>query len=348
MLAPQQVGAILGVLRDVFYLQLHEVTFEMNPDDVRPNYLKQLRQLGITRASMGVQSFQPELLQFMHRAHSRDEALASLEALHEAGFDSFTVDLIYGNPDQTVKQLLDDVETLLQFEPPHISAYSLTVEPNTRLGKQVELNRIVPAEDDTVAEQFNVLGQRLKENGIERYEVSSYSRPGAEAVHNSNYWTHQNYLGLGPGAHSFWWSPAHKGSPTRKGQLRRIGHASAAVKAFKREDRSENGNNGMGVEGTPLRWQNEADIKNYPQKTATEYLNKRQLVEERIMMGLRTREGISIAELEKRYGYRLNESQAKYLKQKEQEEKVIFDESIKLTEAGIIIADAIILDLLML
>lgn len=313
----------------------------MNPDDVRPNYLKQLRRLGITRASMGVQSFQPELLQFMHRVHSRDEALASLEALHEAGFDSFTVDLIYGNPDQTVEQLLDDVETLLRFEPPHISAYSLTVEPDTRLGKQVELNRIIPAEDDTVAEQFNVLGQRLKENGIERYEVSSYSRPGAEAVHNSNYWTHQNYLGLGPGAHSFWWSPTHKisaikGSPTHK--------VFDGQKSPASDDRTDGGE----VDGTPIRWQNEADIKNYPQKTATEYLNKRQLVEERIMMGLRTREGISVRELEKRYGYELNESQVEYLKQKEQEERVIFDESIKLTEAGIIIADAIILDLLTL
>lgn len=289
----------------------------MNPDDVTAECLSGLKQLGITRGSMGVQSFQPAMLQFMHRAHTRDEAIKSLELLGNAGFNSFTVDLIYGNPGQSTAQFLQDVELLIKFEPPHISAYSLTVEANTRLGKQVEIKRIIPAEDDMVTNHFKALNARLKESGMFRYEVSNYSIKGQEAIHNSNYWRHENYLGLGPAAHSFWWSPKRSG-----------GKEQTAKKA--------------------RRWQNAADLKNYPIQTEPEFLTSRQLVEERIMMGLRTRNGVSLAELKERYDFDLNERQVDYLNQKEQQGKVIFDNSIRLTDAGIIIADAIILDLVTL
>lgn len=304
-------------MQNVFRLDLDEVTFEMNPDDVTAEYLSGLKQLGITRGSMGVQSFQPELLQFMHRAHTREEAIKSLELLGNAGFNSFTVDLIYGNPGQSTPQFLQDVELLIKFEPPHISAYSLTVEANTRLGKQVEIKRIIPAEDDMVTNHFKALNARLKESGMFRYEVSSYSIKGQEAIHNSNYWRHENYLGLGPAAHSFWWSPKRAG-----------GREQTTKKA--------------------RRWQNAADLKNYPTQTEQEFLTRRQLVEERIMMGLRTRNGVSLAELKERYDFDLNVRQMDYLNQKEQQGKVIFDNSICLTDAGIIIADAIILDLVTL
>lgn len=314
LLTINQVEAILEKVKTVFEPDLKEVTLEMNPDDVTANYLSGLKHAGITRASMGVQTFQPKLLTFMNRAHTRDEALQSLELLNNAAFNSYTVDLIYGNPEETVDQFLEDLDQLLAFSPPHISAYSLTVEPKTRLGKQVELGRIVPAEDDKVAEQFKALNDRLPEDNIERYEVSNYSRPGAEAVHNSNYWNHQNYLGLGPGAHSFWW------------------HEQMAA----------------GRKQPPQRWQNEPSLKNYPAKTEPEHLTMQQLAEERIMMGLRTRQGITVKELENRYYYELNERQISYLSQKEKEDKLVFNDSIRLTEIGIIIADAIILDLVTL
>ncbi|HYW35816.1 MAG TPA: radical SAM family heme chaperone HemW, partial [Balneolaceae bacterium] len=186
LLKPAQIESILSAIRRTFSVEAEEITLEMNPDDVSAGYLADLKKAGINRASMGVQTFQPELLKFMNRAHSRQEALRCLELLSGTGFDSFTVDLIYGNPGQSMDQLSEDLDLLLDFDPPHVSAYSLAVEPKTRLGKQVELGRITPPEDDTVAEHFELINERLSAEDIHRYEVSNYSRPGAEAVHNSN------------------------------------------------------------------------------------------------------------------------------------------------------------------
>lgn len=309
LLTAEQVEHILEAIEDVFDTELLEVTFEMNPDDVTRNFLANLKTLGINRASMGVQSFQPELLKFMHRAHTSEEALHCMELLSKSDFQSYTVDLIYGNPNEIVAQLNEDLDKLLQFDPPHISAYSLTVEPKTRLGKMVELNRITPAKDDTVAVQFDVINERLSEQGIKRYEVSNYAKAGCEAVHNSSYWEHENYLGLGPGAHSFWWDQQ------------------------------------------ALRWENAPDLRRYQQKEChreEESLTMQQLAEERIMMGLRTKKGIGIEELLKRYSYELSRDQKQYLQKIEQKGKADFGDYITLTDKGIKVADAIILDLVTL
>jgi oxygen-independent coproporphyrinogen-3 oxidase len=315
LLSADQLGYIFQALSETFDLQTREVTLEMNPDDVSRTYLQELREMGINRASMGVQSFNPELLEFMHRAHSREEAIASLEMLSDSGFETFTVDLIYGNPGQSLEVLQKDIKKLLQYNPMHISAYALTIESGTRLGKQVELGRIAPPEDDQVADHFFLLNRLLKESGIYRYEVSNFSKTGHEAVHNSNYWRHENYLGFGPGAHSFWWEG----------------------------------------KGAAARWENRADLKHYmantqdtPADEEVEKLELPQLAEERIMMGLRTRVGISLDELGGRYDYILSDSQLSYLKRKQAEGKLTFDDSIVLTDRGIVIADAIILDLITL
>jgi oxygen-independent coproporphyrinogen-3 oxidase len=309
LLKVAQVEQILEAIEGVFDTDLLEVTFEMNPDDVTKGFLANLKTLGISRASMGVQSFQPELLEFMHRAHTSEEALQCMELLSKSDFQSYTVDLIYGNPNETVAQLNKDLDKLLQFSPPHVSAYSLTVEPKTRLGKMVELNRITPAKDDTVAVQFDIINERLSEQGIKRYEVSNYARAGCEAVHNSSYWEHKNYLGFGPGAHSFWW-----------GQQ-------------------------------AVRWENVPDLRKYLQKKyhrEEESLTMQQLAEERIMMGLRTQKGIGVEELTERYRYKLSGGQEQYLQKMEQEGKADFGDHITLTDKGIKVADAIILDLVTL
>src|SRR5699024_3746677 len=152
--------------------------------------------------------------------------------------------------------------------------------------------------------------RRLKEQGIERYEVSNYSKLGREAVHNSSYWKHQNYLGLGPGAHSFWW------------------------------DREA------------VRWEHKRSLRAYLKeqdiRSEPEALTLEQLAEERLMMGLSTREGVAVAELDQRSDYRLNERQSTHLAAREEEQKLNFDSRIKLSEVGIRIADAIILDLITL
>jgi oxygen-independent coproporphyrinogen-3 oxidase len=159
LLEPQQVEHILNSLYDVFDIDSEETTFEMNPDDVSKEFLSELHSLGINRASMGVQSFQPELLTLMNRAHTRDEALQSLKLIRQSDFDSFNVDLLYGNPGESMGQLEADLGKMLSFDPPHVSAYSLTIESNTRLGKQVDMGRIVPPEDEKVAGQLNVINE---------------------------------------------------------------------------------------------------------------------------------------------------------------------------------------------
>lgn len=310
-----QVERILQAIEETFEVHPEEITFEMNPDDVTEAYLKGLRDAGITRASMGVQSFQPELLNFMNRAHTRDEALECLHLLSEARFENYTVDLIYGNPGQTLDQLNRDLDILLDFDPPHVSAYSLTIEPKTRLGKQYKLGRLIPTEDDEVNRHFDLIGERLASQNIQRYEISNYSKPGREAVHNSNYWSHVPYLGFGPGAHSFLWD---------KGDFiaRRI--------------------------------TNQADLKHYldaPTEQLTgsrECLNLMQLAEERIMLSLRTRKGLALDELQQRYDYELSEKQQDYLHKKEQEGVLHFNDHVQLTSEGLKIADAITLDLVTL
>ncbi|MCH8496231.1 MAG: radical SAM family heme chaperone HemW, partial [Balneolales bacterium] len=170
---------------------LKEVTIETNPDDVsNASYLHALKDAGITRLSMGIQSFDPDLLKFMNRAHSSEEARRSLELIQQTGFESYTVDLIYGNPGQSLRQLENDINTFLSFNPPHISAYALTIEPGTRLGKYAELGRLTESDDSDVAAHMKLVSEILGEHGLQRYEVSNFAREGHEAVHNSSYWEH--------------------------------------------------------------------------------------------------------------------------------------------------------------
>ena len=201
LLSADQLGRIISELERVFTLELDELTIEMNPDNVTPYYLKSLKACGFDRISMGVQSFSKKSLNFMNRAHDRTQALQALEDIVTSSFENYTVDLIYGQPNQTSAELQEDIDQLMTFNPPHISAYALTIEHNTRLAKQVELGRVKPADDDEVADQMDLLATSLVNYGLDRYEVSSFAKAGFQAKHNQIYWDHGSYLGLGPGAH---------------------------------------------------------------------------------------------------------------------------------------------------
>ena len=311
-----EVGEIERIfihIEKVFRLEPEEITMEINPDDVTVDYLKGLRSLGIDRASMGIQSFDADRLIFMNRAHTPDEARFSLEALSRAGFRIFTTDLIYGNPGQETEELEADIDQLLAFDPPHISAYALTIEPRTRLGKQVELGRLNPADDDLVSDHIDLLNEKLSANGIYRYEVSNYSKSGFEAVHNGSYWRHENYLGFGPSSHSFWWDD-EKGAS---------------------------------------RWKSENNINLYLSEPFEElYMEKEnlpmdELGEERLFLGLRTSAGVSLDELHNRYDYQLSARQREWISQKKDEGLLQFDKQIiALTGDGVKIADHLIVELL--
>src|SRR5690606_10098779 len=196
---------------------LAEVTLEMNPEDAAPEYLRGLKALGVTRLSLGVQSFFDEDLAFMNRAHDAITAERAVEAV-AAEYDSFSVDLIFGRPEQPFEYWGANLEKAVRLGAPHLSCYGLTVEARTPLAKQVALGRVVPEGDETLRERFLFTHDYLTARGFSHYEVSSYARPGHESRHNSAYWRHANYPGFGPSAHSFWRetrSLAHRWSNVR-------------------------------------------------------------------------------------------------------------------------------------
>mgnify|MGYP001004285579 FL=1 len=180
-----------------------EVTMEVNPDDVDAQRLSAWKSIGITRLSIGVQSFREVRLQFMGRAHDATQSRESLRLISEAGFASWTMDLIYGLPGMTMDEWNEQLETALSFAPPHISAYCLTVESRTALDHQVSKGLVTMPGDADQAAQFERLIERLESAGYVQYEISNFGQPGHFSRHNSSYWKGVPYLGIGPSAHSY-------------------------------------------------------------------------------------------------------------------------------------------------
>lgn len=178
-----------------------EITIEMNPEDVTAQRLEALALAGVTRVSLGVQSLSPQTTRPLGRAHTLDQAHQALHDLQHGPFASWTADLMFGLHQQTVEQALSDLEELLTYAPPHISLYGLTVEEGTAYERAARAGKIVPADEDTWRQMYGGIVERLSVAGLHRYEVSNFARPGHEAVHNSGYWEHLPYCGLGPSAH---------------------------------------------------------------------------------------------------------------------------------------------------
>ncbi len=199
LFAPERIEALLGAIRARLpLLPGCEITLEANPGSFERARFHAFRAAGVTRLSVGVQSFSDRHLQALGRVHDRAQALA---AMHEAAqaFDHFNLDLMYALPGQTLAELEQDVHTALAFAPPHLSIYQLTIEPNTYFAKHPP-----PAlpEDDLAYAMLDRITALTQAAGLQRYEVSAYARPGHACVHNGNYWQFGDYLGLGAGAHS--------------------------------------------------------------------------------------------------------------------------------------------------
>ncbi len=174
-----------------------EITLEANPGSSEYEKFREFRALGINRLSIGVQSFDDDSLKRLGRIHGRSEALRAAEAAHEAGFESFNLDLMFGLPEQTLKQAESDIATALALEPAHLSYYQLTLEPNTLFHHQPPQ---LP-EEDVIAAMQERAQERMAERGFQHYEVSAYARKDAQCKHNLNYWQFGDYLGIGAGAH---------------------------------------------------------------------------------------------------------------------------------------------------
>lgn len=194
---------ILDQISALFPGSKQEVTLEANPDDLNPQALATWKSLGIDRLSLGIQSFQDQILKAYNRAHNSKDARQAIHLARAAGFEKFSIDLIYGYPHSDHRLWQLDLEEALRLDPGHLSAYSLTIEPKTTFGNWTKKGKFSPAEDEFVAQQFEYLQEQCDKAGYLQYEISNFSRPNQAAVHNSNYWKRSPYLGIGPSAHSF-------------------------------------------------------------------------------------------------------------------------------------------------
>ena len=184
-----------------------EWTVEVNPDDVSAGYASELRALGVNRVSMGVQSLDDAMLRWMNRRHDAACARRAFEALRGAGFGNISVDVIFGVDGMGSDMLLATLRELVSWRPEHISAYQLSVEEGSALGKLAREGRYSELPDEVCAEQYYLICNELAAAGYEHYEISNWALPGYRAVHNSAYWTRAPYVGLGPGAHSLLCAP---------------------------------------------------------------------------------------------------------------------------------------------
>jgi oxygen-independent coproporphyrinogen-3 oxidase len=179
-----------------------EITIEANPDDLSEDYLIELKKIGINRLSLGIQSFFEDDLELMNRAHNSAEAQKCLE-IATRYFDNITIDLIYGMPNMTNEKWLQNIETALSFNIPHISSYALTVEPKTALHSFIQKGIIPNLDENLALEHFYLLVQKLEENGFIHYELSNFGKPDYFSKNNSAYWLGKKYIGIGPSAHSY-------------------------------------------------------------------------------------------------------------------------------------------------
>lgn len=202
-LSYSDIGRLLAGLRNLFPLNdVEEVTIEVNPDDLTPDLIKAYVNMGINRISMGAQTFDDSMLKAIGRRHSASTALKAIDLLASSGIN-YSVDLIYGLPGQSVEDWSNSLLRLLQFCPPHFSAYLLSYEPGTLLYQRLMKGTVEEADEDTAIAMYNVLIRKAAENGYEHYEVSNFALPGYRSRHNSSYWDMTPYLGLGASAHSF-------------------------------------------------------------------------------------------------------------------------------------------------
>jgi len=202
VLGPDRLNRMLAAIRSRFPVaEDAEITTEANPGTVTGDDFARLREGGFNRVSLGVQSFRPETLAALGRAHSVEDVRAAYRDARRAGFSSVGIDLIFGNPGQDGADWQEDLDLAVTFLPDHVSAYALTPEPGTPIHAAIGGGGIALPDDDAVARMYAAARETLQAAGYRHYEISNFARPGKECRHNLKYWRRDGYLGLGPSAH---------------------------------------------------------------------------------------------------------------------------------------------------
>lgn len=287
-----------------------EITIEANPDDVTPEWIIALKETPVNRISMGVQSLNDDILRLLHRRHTAQQAQKAVELLQGAGYSNLSLDLIYGLPNQTLELFRNDVETLLSWDISHLSAYALQYEEGTPLFVLRQEGKVKEADEELSLACYESLMDLTAKADMEHYEISNFARLGFRARHNSSYWTGQPYIGLGAGAHSY--------------------------------------------DGKQLRSYNCEDLKAYIQSiekgespSTTEHLDENMRYNERVMLSLRTIEGLSLTNLERDFGTARKEYCERMAKAHIQRGSIKkTGENLCLTRRSLFVSDDIISDLM--
>ncbi len=310
ILRPEEIEGILQVIGERMRISKDaEISLEANPDDISREILVQWRAMGINRLSLGVQSFNSAELAWMNRAHDASQSLQSIDDIMQNGFANFSVDLIYGSPLLSNEEFVNNVGLILHRNIPHVSAYALTVEPKTALHTLINKKKAAPVDEERQAEQFDILVNMMEAAGYEQYEISNFAKRGFRSRHNSSYWLGKMYYGFGPAAHSF------DGINTRRWNI---------------------ANNAL-------------YIKSIGEKTIPfeeEILSSEQQLNERIMISLRTMEGLDMGKTEKSFGVnhagKIMENAQKHIKSGK---LILTDQNLVLSKGGKFFADGIAADL---
>lgn len=286
-----------------------EITLEANPDDLDKDFLKQLAGTPVNRLSIGTQSFFEEDLKLMNRAHTASEAEGSIKRAQDFGFENLSIDLIYGSPTSNLEIWKENLHKTIALEVPHISSYALTVEPKTALDNWISKGKVKSPKEEEQNREFYYLSDFLKDHGFEHYEVSNFAKPGFYSRHNSSYWKYQEYLGIGPSAHSY---------------------------------------NGFDVRSWNVA-NNQQYIKKLSAKLLAkeeEILSKEDQFNEMIMIGLRTIWGVDLISLKDKFDDRFLEHFRNEIKQKMEEGILIIEnDHLKIPEKHWFMADGIASDL---
>jgi oxygen-independent coproporphyrinogen III oxidase len=204
LLPINQIQEILLSLKDNYNTsQIEEITLEANPEDLSLDYLKRLKDIGINRLSIGIQSFDDKELRLLNRSHTSQQARTSIENAKSVGFNNISIDLIYNLPFSTIDSYKNNLNIFLSYSLPHISCYSLTREENTMLDKLIKQNKLSIPNEEEQLKQMDCTIKTLEENNYIHYETSSYCKQGFYSRHNAAYWTNKDYLGFGAAAHSY-------------------------------------------------------------------------------------------------------------------------------------------------
>lgn len=285
-----------------------EVTVEVNPDDVTPDFVDGLKRAGVNRVSMGVQSFCDEELEFLRRRHNAAQAKAAVATLRDGGIANLSIDLIYGIPGQSVESWTKSLEEAVALNTPHVSAYSLTYEEGTRLTRMRDRGDFSELDDDLTVALFEQLAATLHDAGYEQYEISNFAKPGWHSRHNSAYWDFTPYLGLGASAHSF------------DGKVRRYNPSS--LKEYLEK-----------VDAAGVAYEEECETAD-------------QLYDEWVMTRLRTRAGMCLDDLEKRFGKKRRQYAARIVDRHIADRCLVREGSVvRLTRHGVMLSDMVFRDL---